>query len=238
VLDGEIAVPDERGVTHIDGLSDALAGRQPERLTYFAFDLLYLDEHDLRRCPIEERKALLRRALDEAGCDHMIYVDHIGRGAQLFERVREVGAEGIVSKRLGSLYRGRESRDWLKTKCHQTGEFVITGFEELGPGRLEAVYVAEEIDGRLVPAGQVRFGFAGKGLWDKLDPLRSGTVRKGVVPVSPTMRAEIKFFGRYKRGWIRDGVILSLERQRLHSVRGGVWSCDSDEVIAALDAEF
>src|SRR5437763_13421702 len=41
VLDGEIAVPDEKGVTHIDALSDAMAGRQPERLTYFAFDLLY-----------------------------------------------------------------------------------------------------------------------------------------------------------------------------------------------------
>ena len=120
VLDGEIAVPDERGVTHIDGLSDALAGRQPEGLTYFAFDLLYLDEHDLRRCPIEERKALLRRALDEAECERLVYVDHIiGRGAHLFERVRDVGAEGIVSKRLGSLYRGRETRDWLKTKCHQ-----------------------------------------------------------------------------------------------------------------------
>jgi hypothetical protein len=30
---------------------------------------------------------------------------------------------------------------------------VITGFEELGEGRLEAVYVAEEIDGDLRPAG-------------------------------------------------------------------------------------
>jgi bifunctional non-homologous end joining protein LigD len=116
VLDGEIAVPDDRGVTHIDLLQDAFGRHGANRLTYFAFDLLYLDEHDLRRCPIEERKALLQQVLDEAGSERLIYVDHvIGRGAQLFERVREVGAEGIVSKRLGSLYRGRESRDWLKT---------------------------------------------------------------------------------------------------------------------------
>jgi ATP-dependent DNA ligase len=122
-------------------------------LTYFAFDLLYLDEPDLRRCPIEERKTLLQQVLDEARCDRLVYVDHvIGRGAQLFDRVREVGAEGIVSKRLGSLYRGRESRDWLKTKCHQV-EFVITGFEELGEGRLEAIHVAQEIAGKLVSAG-------------------------------------------------------------------------------------
>jgi hypothetical protein len=29
VLDGEIAVPDDRGVTHIDDLQDAIAGHRP-----------------------------------------------------------------------------------------------------------------------------------------------------------------------------------------------------------------
>jgi bifunctional non-homologous end joining protein LigD len=164
VLDGEIAVPDERGVTHIDLLQATWGRYGTDRLAYFAFDLLYLDGHDRRRCPIEERKTLLREVIGEAGDDRIVFVDHIvGRGAELFERIQEIGAEGIVSKRLGSVYRGRESRDWLKTKCHEFGEFVIIGFEELGEGRLEAVYVAEEIDGDLRPAGQIRYGFAGKG---------------------------------------------------------------------------
>src|SRR5215472_10815185 len=66
VLDGEIAVPDERGVTHIDALSEAISSRQPERFAYFAFDLLHLDGHDLRRCPIEDRKALLRDVIGAA----------------------------------------------------------------------------------------------------------------------------------------------------------------------------
>jgi bifunctional non-homologous end joining protein LigD len=57
VLDGEIAVPDDRGVTHLDALSDAVADRLPERLAYFAFDLLHIDGHDLRRCTIEDRKS-------------------------------------------------------------------------------------------------------------------------------------------------------------------------------------
>jgi len=240
VLDGEIAVPDERGVTHIDLLQAASGRYGSDRLAYFAFDLLYIDGHDLRRCPIEERKALLRHVLDETGCDQIIYVDHIlGRGADLFERVRDIGAEGIVSKRLGSLYRGRESREWLKTTCHEFGRFVITGFEELGEGRLEAVYVAEDIDGDLRPAGQIQFGFAGKGLWSELDSLRSGPMRKGVIPVWPTLQAKVKFFGRYKRGAIRDGVILSLHARtptrRCPRRKGLQWSCDRDEVIAAFD---
>jgi hypothetical protein len=73
----------------------------------------------------------------------------------------------------------------------------------------------ETFDGVLRPAGQVRFGFAGKGLWHLLDELRSDPPRKGFVPVRPGLAATVKYFGRYKAGWIRDGVLLSLSGQRL-----------------------
>jgi bifunctional non-homologous end joining protein LigD len=238
VIDGEIAVPDERGVTHLDALTDALSARRPERLAYFAFDLLYYDGHDLRRCPIEHRKAVLREILAETAGDRVVYVDHVlGRGAELFEKIREIGAEGIVSKRLGRPYRGGESRGWLKTKCFETGVFAITGFQELGEGRLEAIYVAEESEGRLRPVGQVRFGFAGKRLWDKLDRLRAGPVSKGFVPVRLGMHAEIKYFGRHKGGAVRDGVILSLRAAAPVALGQQEWCCDCDEVIAAFDRD-
>ena len=173
------------------------------------FDLLHLDGHDLRRCPIEDRKALLRDAVGGARCPRIVCVDHVvGIGRELFEAVRQVGSEGIVSKRRGSPYRGGESRDWFKAKVFDTGNFVITGYSELGEGRLEAVFIAEERSGELVPAGQVRFGFAGKGLWQALDALRDGAARNRIVPVPPRLQARIKYFGRYKRGYIRDGVIL------------------------------
>ena len=118
VLDGEIAVSDDGSVTHIDALSEALAEGHAERLAYFAFDLLHFDGHDLRRCPIEDRKTLLRDVISAARCEWMVYVDHVrGIGRQLFEAVWQVGGEGIVSKRRGSIYRGGESRDRLKTNC-------------------------------------------------------------------------------------------------------------------------
>jgi hypothetical protein len=75
-----------------------------------------------RFCPIEDRKALLRQVLDDVGCSRLVYVDHVtGRGIELLEHVRAIGAEGIVSKRFGSRYRGGRSQNWLKTKCHATG---------------------------------------------------------------------------------------------------------------------
>jgi bifunctional non-homologous end joining protein LigD len=84
----------------------------------------------------------------------LVYVDHVtGHGAELFEHVQGIGAERIVSKRIGSRYPGRQSRDWRKTKCRATASFMITGFQELGPGRLDSLHVVEETEGGLVPAG-------------------------------------------------------------------------------------
>jgi len=92
-----------------------------------------------------------------------------------------------------------------------TGVFVITGFQELGERRLEALFVAEERNGDFAYAGQVRFGFVGKGLWSELDRLRAGPSKKGVVPIEPVLGASIRFFGRHKGGgFIRDGVLLAL----------------------------
>jgi hypothetical protein len=78
-------------------------------------------------------------------------------------------------------------RDW-RVRDHR--------LSELGEGRLEAICVAEDRDGVLHPAGQVRFGFAGKGLWHTLDRLRAGRPQKGFIPVQLGLLAEVKFFGQ------------------------------------------
>ena len=99
--------------------------------------------------------------------------------------MRQIGGEGIVSKRSGSVYRGGESRDWVKVKVFDIGQFVITGFSELGEGRLEGVYVAEARDGALVPAGTgSRPSSWCKSGWS----LRWPSVRPPWVEVSPDRR--------------------------------------------------
>lgn len=217
VIDGEIAVPDDCGVTHIDALHEAIVRGQPERLAFFAFDLVHFDGHDLRRCRIEDRKAWLEDVLGGAAQGgRVVYGDHlIGRGAELFARAREIGAEGIVSKRLGSEYRAGRSPDWLKTKVSEIREFVISGFVEFAGGRLDAIGIAEMSEpGALVPRGLVKFGLAGKGLWGALDMIRDGpATRSGFVPVKSLLIATIRYFGRYKSsGAIRDGVLIGTPR--------------------------
>jgi bifunctional non-homologous end joining protein LigD len=83
----------------------------------FAFDLLELNGDDLRREPLEVRKATLASVLAKAGSglrlnEHMAHDD----GELVFRHACKLGLEGIVSKRLGSRYRSGRSHDWLKMK--------------------------------------------------------------------------------------------------------------------------
>ena len=94
----------------------------------------------------------------------------------------------------------------MKVKVSEAAAFVVTGYIEG-----EAVAVAELRDGALFPAGLVKFGLGGRGLWQRLEPLRAGpALRSGVVPVRPELVAEVRFFGRYRSGAIRDGVLLAI----------------------------
>jgi bifunctional non-homologous end joining protein LigD len=132
VLDGEIAAPDENGVTHLDGLNEAIDGGLAHRLAYFAFDLLHLDGHDLTGCRLDERKASLIEVLRSAGAPRVVYVDHVeGDGGTFFAAACAADAEGIVSKRSGSRYRSGPCKDWVKAKRHEIGDFIVTAFEEI-----------------------------------------------------------------------------------------------------------
>jgi bifunctional non-homologous end joining protein LigD len=82
-----------------------------------AFNLIELDGDDLRREPLDVRKAALASVLAKAGVglrlnEHLEHDD----GELVFRHACKLGLEGIVSKRLGSRYRSGRSPDWLKMK--------------------------------------------------------------------------------------------------------------------------
>jgi bifunctional non-homologous end joining protein LigD len=80
--------------------------------------LLELDGRDLRRRPIEERKDLLSKLLHDRDSDLSIVLNqqYEGDGEIVFSLACKLGCEGIVSKRLGSIYRSGRSPLWLKVK--------------------------------------------------------------------------------------------------------------------------
>jgi hypothetical protein len=46
----------------------------------------------------------------------------------------------------------------------------------------------------------------------------------------------VKYFGRHKGGAIRDGVLVAMIDQPQKRQIAPAWSCDTDAVIAAMDA--
>jgi ATP-dependent DNA ligase len=120
---------------------------------FFAFDLLHLDNQDLRRTPLMERRAVLRNLIEPDPRSPIQFSDHADcDGASFFRAAVKLGLEGIVSKRAPSLYRGGPSKNWLKIKNMVEGEFVLLGTEVDDSG-IPWALLAREQDGELQFAG-------------------------------------------------------------------------------------
>jgi bifunctional non-homologous end joining protein LigD len=113
LIDGEAIVCDENGLAVFDLIRRHGAG---ERAVLSAFDLLELDGKDLRRRPIETRKAVLAKLLNGSHLSLVLNEHYEEDGEIVFREACKLGCEGIVSKRLGSVYRRGRSPLWLKVK--------------------------------------------------------------------------------------------------------------------------
>src|ERR1700691_5566296 len=113
VIDGEAIACDERGLSVFEMIRWR---RHDNAVTLCAFDLLELDGEDLRREPIEVRKATLKGLLRRARPGIAFNRHFEDDGAIVYEQACALGCEGIVSKRLGSPYRSGRSPHWMKIK--------------------------------------------------------------------------------------------------------------------------
>jgi bifunctional non-homologous end joining protein LigD len=104
---------DDKGVASFDLIRHH---RTHERVFLYAFDLIEINGDDLRRDPLEVRKATLRSMLAKAGLG-LRFNEHLeGDGPTVFAHACKMGLEGIVSKRKDSPYRSGRSPHWLKMK--------------------------------------------------------------------------------------------------------------------------
>ncbi|MFF2532392.1 DNA polymerase LigD [Brevibacillus sp. NPDC058079] len=134
ILDGELVVMDgikpcwesvmKRFQTtkpmHIKQLANYLPAH------FVAFDVIYFNNQDISKMPLSERLSLLDSIVEASNA--ISICPFSSNGEQLFERVKELGLEGICSKRLNSPYLfDTRSESWLKTKNYQYETVTITG---------------------------------------------------------------------------------------------------------------
>ncbi len=237
VLDGEIVAFDGQGRPSFSALQQRMQISGPAQarrrmkatpVTYVIFDLLWLEGHSLMGEPYSARRGLLE-GLQLTGSSLQVPEYVVGHGRQLAAAAAEQGLEGVLAKRLRSVYQpGRRTADWLKIKRPGRQEFVVAGWLA-GKGarsrRVGALLLGvHDRDGSLRYVGRVGSGFSEREL-DRLAKLLGPLARKtspfsgpgpprGAFFCEPRLVAEVSFTEWTPDGRLRQPVYLGLREDK------------------------
>jgi bifunctional non-homologous end joining protein LigD len=215
IIDGEIVAPAADGTTDFSVLQNELKGRST-KIVMVAFDLLYLNGYDLRKLPLFERKALLKKLVTDTDVQFSDSFEVDGR--EMFKHACKTGLEGVVSKVRDSKYPIGRSNDWVKKTCAQRETLTIAGFA-LDGSKWDGLYLGRRKGSDLIYAGKVDHGFDkdnAKELKARLKPLIRKTqpyakriAHRGIW-VEPALMAEIEYRAKSAEGKVRHPVFKGL----------------------------
>ena len=227
--DGEIVLPGDGGVPDFGALQQAFDTRSTHEVVLYLFDLPFFDGHDLRRVPLEGRRAILQRVLARTASDQVRFSEAFDAPLDsVVGSACRMGLEGVIAKRRGSAYVCKRSSDWLKLKCSQRQEFVVGGYTEprgarTGIGAL--LLGVHDAHGALLHVGNVGSGFDRRALeslrqrFDSLgthaSPFALGDAIEGQPRwVQPVLVAEVSFSEWTASGHIRHAVFRGLRTDK------------------------
>jgi bifunctional non-homologous end joining protein LigD len=243
VLDGEIVALDSdgqpAGFQNLQGrihVKDAPAGQADARTAFIVFDLLFDGAEDLRHRPLRERRARLEPLLQSVKDSRLRISDQVvGSGRALYERAKQAGWEGLVAKRLDSIYKsGRRSPEWCKLKLVRHQTCVVGGWTEPRGSRpfFGALLLGvHDADGGLQYIGHTGAGFTDAELgrvWKHLQALKSKTSPFTTTPrtnekphwTKPRLVVEVKFTEWTADGKLRHPTYLGIRDDvKVESVR-------------------
>jgi bifunctional non-homologous end joining protein LigD len=200
IIDGEVVAPAADGTSDFSVLQKAMRAGQPSSaLVMYAFDLLFLNGYDMRKAPLEIRKAELENLLKGSGIlfSQSFAID----GAEMFDAACGMGLEGIVSKRSGSPYASDRTASWVKMTCRNRETLSIAGFA-LKNNRFDGLLLGRQEGNELVYAGKVDHGFT---------PATATDVRKRLAPLVQKTQAFSRKIKKPNAVWVKPSLLAEVE---------------------------
>jgi ATP-dependent DNA ligase len=156
VLDGELVALDSDGRPNFSLLQNFRSAASSIR--YYVFDILMHQGKDLTGIPLSERRAILDSIVKE---DEYVEPSALSplSGPEMLKFVKQRGLEGVISKRIDSIYEpGKRSGLWTKHRVNLGQEFVIDGYLPSNLG-VDSLVVGFYRSKDLIYASRVRAGF-------------------------------------------------------------------------------
>jgi DNA ligase D-like protein (predicted ligase) len=156
ILDGEVVALDNQGRSDFNLLQNFRSAES--KIHYYVFDILALKGKNISTLPLAERRKVLAKVLKPN--DHVSTSPaEAGSSAKILSFVKKHGLEGVVAKRLDSLYEpGRRSGAWCKYRINLGQEFVVGGYTP-GSNGFDALVLGFYRGKDLFFAARVRAGF-------------------------------------------------------------------------------
>jgi bifunctional non-homologous end joining protein LigD len=224
IIDGEICFVRPDGITDFSQLQAAMKAGETANLVFFAFDLLWLRNKDLRPLPLIERKKRLQELLAENKDQRIVQLaEHLdATGSDVLRVACNLKLEGIVSKRLSEPYVSGRTNIWTKAKCRATQHAIIGGWTYSDKG-FGGLLLGVRKGKKLIPIGRVGTGYSRKMLqW--LEPrLKELEIKESPfsapIPRKPNRKvhwAKPELVADFEMtSWTSDGVIRQASLQEV-----------------------
>ena len=232
VIDGEILAVEDGKVLSFNSLQKRLNRKTVSKkqldetpIGFYCYDLVEYDYTDCREKPLAERRQLLEQLIHQLEDSGTIFLSPVvtfeswEELAITRERSRENNSEGLMLKKLSSLYHtGRKRGDWWKWKIEPYTIDTVMIYAQKGAGRRSNFYTdytfAVKDGDKLVTIAKAYSGLTDKEIREVDNFVKRNAIEKfgPVRTVKPELVFELAFEGIAESGRHKAGIALRFPR--------------------------
>ncbi|MDP4550743.1 non-homologous end-joining DNA ligase [Alkalihalobacillus macyae] len=193
ILDGEICMLSNTYRADFESLHK----RKEKNLSFICFDMLKKGEVSLIASPLVTRKDELRRLFKNIpNQDILIEISFSPSAQDLFELVKNHNGEGVVCKKVHSVYReGKRTSNWLKVKNWKSAYVFLYAYEKANG----YFYTGVKREGEIYEVGHFSHGLSSEEREALLQVIKRNKIKEanGFIYVQPAIVLELVFIDLY-----------------------------------------